>query len=54
MIMAEKKTTWDEYYKSRVRNNDYRDAFWLKYGLFIKEIIFNIKLLAHDGGRLSY
>ncbi|RGO88304.1 hypothetical protein DXA84_07845 [Phocaeicola vulgatus] len=50
MIMAEKKTTWDEYYKSRVRNNDYRDAFWLKYGLFIKEIIFNIKLLAHDGG----
>ena len=36
-------TTWDEYYKSRVRNNEYRDAFRLKYGLFLKEIIFNIK-----------
>ena len=43
-------TTWDEYYKSRVRNNEYRDAFRLKYGLFLKEIIFNIKRLAQELG----
>ena len=47
-------TTWDEYYKSRVRNNEYRDAFRLKYGLFLKEIIFNIKRLAQEWGHLSY
>ena len=43
-------TTWDEYYKSRVRNNEYRAAFRLKYGLFLKEIIFNIKRLAQELG----
>ncbi len=50
MIMAEKKTTWDEYYKSRVRNYEYRNKFLIKYSRFIREIIINIKLLAHDVG----
>ena len=41
---------WDEYYRCRVRDKAYIDKFSLKYSRFIKEIIFEIKMLAHDVG----
>lgn len=44
----EQINTWDEYYKSRVRNKDYTEAFRLKYSRFIEEIIINIKRIAHE------
>lgn len=44
----EQTNTWDEYYKSRVRNKDYTEAFRLKYSRFIEEIIINIKRIAHN------
>lgn len=41
--MEQQLSTWDEYYKSRVRNNDYRGVFRAKYSRFMEEIIINIK-----------
>lgn len=41
---------WDEYYRCRVRDKAYIDKFSFKYSRFIKEIIFEIKMLAHDVG----
>lgn len=46
--MEQQLNTWDEYYKRRVRNKDYRDAFMAKYSRFIEEIIINIKRLSHQ------
>lgn len=43
----EQKITWNDYYKDRVRNRDYMEAFNNKYGRFIGEIILNIKRLSN-------
>ncbi len=45
--MEQQLSTWDEYYKSRVRNNDYRGVFRAKYSRFMEEIIINIKRISH-------
>lgn len=39
--------TWNDYYKDRVRNRDYIEAFGNKYRRFIEEIILNIKRLSN-------
>lgn len=42
--------TWSEYYKDRVRNRDYMEAFGYKYSRFIEEIVLNIKRLTIKTG----
>lgn len=47
MIAMEQEITWNDYYKDRVRNGDYMEAFINKYSRFIEEIILNIKRLSN-------
>lgn len=42
--------TWDEFYKSRVRNEDYTKAFTERYNRFLAEVILNIKRVSHKLG----